>query len=47
MAEHNIVVLAGDHCGPEVCFPLQRCEHSSGSGHGKLSTNRSLLRVSR
>lgn len=21
MAEHNIVVFAGDHCGPEVGYP--------------------------
>jgi hypothetical protein len=22
MATHNIVVFAGDHCGPEVCLDI-------------------------
>jgi hypothetical protein len=25
MATHNIVVFAGDHCGPEVSFIVNRC----------------------
>ena len=42
MAEHNIVVLAGDHCGPEVRQLLVR----AFGAHVLIIMDRLSLRVS-